>query len=215
MADQASGRADRVLTVPNLVSVVRLLCAPVFVMLLSSPHRAHWVAAGIVLAALGATDWVDGQLARRLHQVSTVGKVIDPVADRVLLLVAAASVVWFGAVPVWVAAVVLTREVVVVLGALLVAASGGRRIDVTLIGKAGTLMMMSAFPLFLFGHAPVSWHQVPEDAAWVFAIPGMVLAWAAAAGYVPAARAAVLEGRRRQQRVDSDVSDHSVTEGAR
>jgi cardiolipin synthase len=215
MADQASGRGDRVLTLPNVVTAVRLLCVPVFVVLLSGAHRAHWVAAGLVLAALGATDWVDGQLARRLHQVSTVGKVMDPVADRVLLLVAAASAVWFGAVPVWVAAVVLAREVVVVLGALVVAAGGGRRIDVTLVGKAGTLMTMFAFPLFLFGHAPVSWHRIPEDAAWLFAIPGMVLAWGAAAGYLPAARAAIVVGRRPPQGVDSDVSERSVTGGAR
>ncbi|HLI25014.1 MAG TPA: CDP-alcohol phosphatidyltransferase family protein [Acidimicrobiales bacterium] len=213
MADQASGGADRVLTLPNLVTVVRLLCVPVFVALLAGPHRVHWLAAGIVLAALGTTDWVDGQLARRLHQVSTVGKVIDPLADRVLLLAAAVSVVWFGAVPAWVAAVVLAREAVVVLGALVVAAAGGRRVDVTLVGKAGTLMMMFAFPLFVFGHALVGWHQIPEDAAWAFAIPGMVLAWVAAAGYVPAARTAVSDGRR--QRVGSDVSDHSVMGGAR
>lgn len=182
---------DRVLTVPNAVTLLRLCSVPVFVWLLSRPHREGWVAAAALLAVLGATDWVDGQVARRLNQVSTVGKVIDPVADRVLLVVAAAAIVVVGAVPVWVAAAALAREAAVVLGAVAVAAAGGRRIDVTPVGKAGTFALMCAFPLFLFGHAGGSWSQVPEDAAWVFAIPGLVLAWAAAARYVPLARAAL------------------------
>lgn len=189
--------ADRILTVPNAVTLVRLLCVPVFVWLLSLPHHDGWLSAGVLLGVLGGTDWVDGQLARRLGQVSTVGKVLDPVADRVLLLVGALSIVVVGAVPVWVAVAALIREGLVALGALAVAAAGGRRIDVTLIGKAGTFALMFAFPLFLIGHSHLGWRQAPEDAAWIFAVPGLIAAWAAAAGYVPLARAALVAGRRR------------------
>lgn len=186
---------NRVLTVPNAVTVVRLLCVPLFVWLLTRPHQRDWVAAAVLLSLLGATDWVDGQLARRLHQVSTVGKVIDPVADRVLLLVGALSIVAVGAVPAWIAAAALLREAVVAVGALSLAMAGGRRVDVTYLGKAGTLALMCAFPLFLFGHSRLGWRQVPEDLAWIFAIPGLVLAWVAAVGYVPRARAALAAGR--------------------
>ncbi len=144
---------DRVLTVANAFTALRLLCVPLFVVLLAQPHRRYWWAAAVLLAVLGATDWVDGQLARRLHQVSTVGKVLDPTADRVLLVVAAAGILAVGAVPVWVAVVALTREALVAGTAVVLALAGARRIDVVLVGKAGTFGLMCALPLFLAGHA--------------------------------------------------------------
>ena len=74
-------------TVPNLISLIRLLCVPVFVYLLLGADRP--LAAGVLLAVLGATDWVDGWIARRYDQGSSIGKVLDPVADRILLIAAA------------------------------------------------------------------------------------------------------------------------------
>lgn len=185
--------ARRVLTWPNLISACRLVCIPVFVWLLSSDQggrQGHggWLGAAVLLAVLGATDWVDGQLARRLRQVSTLGKVLDPLADRLLLVTAVISIVVVGAVPVWVAAVAAARELTVVVGALVVFVAGGRRIEVHGVGKAGTFALMVAFPLFLVGHSPVSWHRAAADAAWVFALPGLALAWAAACSYLPDAR---------------------------
>jgi cardiolipin synthase (CMP-forming) len=187
---------DRVLTLPNALSAVRLACIPVFVVLLTIDGRRHWVAAAILLAVVGATDWVDGQLARRLHQVSTVGKVLDPLADRLLLVVGAVSIIAVGAVPVWVAVVFLTREVLVASGFLVVAARGGRRMDVQWAGKAGTFALMCALPLFLLGHSPVSWHEVPEILAWVTTVPAVGFGWYAAITYAPKARQALLEARR-------------------
>lgn len=179
------------LTLPNAVTVVRLACIPIFVVLLAQPHRQHWQAAAWLLAATGATDWVDGQLARRLGQVSTVGKVLDPLADRLLLGVAAISVIAVDAIPLWVAAVALAREAVVGVGFVTVASVGGRRMDVTLAGKAATFALMVALPLFLFGHSSAGWHGGGEDVAWVFAIPGLILGWYSAVRYVPMARAAL------------------------
>ncbi|MGI8753133.1 MAG: CDP-alcohol phosphatidyltransferase family protein [Acidimicrobiales bacterium] len=191
----SSGRRDedRVLTVPNAVTAVRLALIPVFVILLAQPHKAHWQAAAWLLAGIGATDFVDGQLARRLHQVSTVGKILDPIADRLLLVVGSIAIIAVGAVPVWVVVIALAREVTVAGGFLIVAAIGGRRMDVTVAGKAGTLALMVALPLFLIGHAGVSWSREATDVAWVFAIPGLVLGWYSAITYVPMARRALAQ----------------------
>ncbi|HAM00648.1 MAG TPA: CDP-diacylglycerol--glycerol-3-phosphate 3-phosphatidyltransferase, partial [Acidimicrobiaceae bacterium] len=144
-----SGPADeealgRVLTVPNLVTAVRLACVPVFVWLLFGAHRQ--VAAAILLAVLGATDWVDGYVARHFHQVSTLGKVIDPVADRVLVLTSVSSIIVVGAVPLWFGVGTVAREAVVSAAVLLLAALGAERIDVLWVGKAGTFGLMFAYP---------------------------------------------------------------------
>jgi cardiolipin synthase len=186
---------DRIATVPNAFTTVRLICIPVFVVLVAQPHRADWVAGAVLLAALGATDWVDGFLARRLGQVSTLGKILDPLADRLLLVTAGVSIIAVGAIPVVVAVVALLREATVAVGFVIVAASGGRRMDVTRPGKAATLCLMVALPLFLVGHSPAGWHRGAEVVAWVFVIPGLLAGWYSVAAYVPAARRAIDEGR--------------------
>ncbi len=187
---------DRVLTIPNAVTAVRLGLIPVFVWLLVHYGAHGRVAAALLLGGLGATDWIDGYLARRLGQVSTVGKVLDPLADRLLLVVATVSIIVISAVPLWVAVVALAREAFVATGFVIVAKRGGRRMEVQLVGKAATLAMMFALPLFLAGHAPTGWHQVAEDLAWVGAVPGLVLGWYSALGYIPMGRAAMAAGRQ-------------------
>src|SRR5207237_6279469 len=104
---------DRILTVPNLLSMLRLLCAPLFLWLLFGRHDR--AGAAVLLGVLGATDWVDGYVARHFHQVSTAGKVIDPVADRVLLAVGVSAILVDGAVPPWIAWVTLVRQALVAL----------------------------------------------------------------------------------------------------
>src|SRR5579872_1277957 len=126
---------DRILTLPNGVTLARLCLLPVFLVLLLHDRPAHWYAAAWVLAAMGASDWVDGYLARHLHQVSTVGKIIDPIADRLLLICGVGGILYVGAVPVWVAVVALVREGLVAVMAIGLAALGARRIDVTWYGK--------------------------------------------------------------------------------
>lgn len=197
--------ADRILTVPNVVTTVRLLCTPVFLwLLLRGPGHRGWYPAALLLGALGATDGVDGFVARRFHQVSTVGKVLDPVADRLLLGVASISIVVLGAVPLWVGLLALVREGVVAAGFLAVAALGGRRMDVSWPGKAGTFGLMAALPLFLAGHASDDWHLLAESLAWVCAVPGLVLGWYAVATYVPRARQAVADGRAERGRREGE-----------
>lgn len=185
---------DRILTVPNLITTVRLLCVPLFLWLvLRGPHHRDWYPAALLLGALGATDGIDGFVARRFHQVSTVGKVLDPIADRLLLVTASVSIIALGAVPLWVGVAGLAREVVVAAGFLAVAALGGRRMDVIWLGKAGTFGLMAALPLFLGGHANDDWHSIAEALAWVCAIPGLAAGWAAVVVYIPKAAAAAKE----------------------
>lgn len=190
-----TGGEDRILTIPNAVTVVRLCLLPIFLRLILV-HRPHdWYAAAWVLAVMGGTDWIDGYAARHLHQVSNLGKVLDPIADRLLLIGGVGAILYVGAVPVWVAVVALTREVLVAGTVLILAALGAKRIDVTWFGKAGTLGLMVAFPLFLCGHSNADWHRIGGDAAWVFAIPGMALGLYALLLYIPLARTALAEGR--------------------
>lgn len=200
MTEEAAPGEDRILTIPNLITLARLLCIPVFVLLLLRPHRAGWYPAALLLGGLGVTDGVDGYVARHFHQVSTLGKVLDPLADRLLLGVGAVSIIAVGAVPTWVAVVALLREALVAGGFLYVAAAGGRRMDVQWAGKAGTFGLMCALPLFLGGHANDDWHSIAEALAWVCVIPALVFGWYAAITYVPKARRAIAEGRSERAR---------------
>jgi cardiolipin synthase len=191
---QARGGEDRILTVPNLITLARLLCLPVYLwLLLGVDNRA--AAAGL-LAGLGATDWVDGYIARHFHQVSNLGKVIDPVADRFLFFVAITGMLIVDppGAPVWFAIVVLVREVLVGGATVLLAILGARRIDVSWFGKAGTFGLMFAFPLFLWGSG-TNGNDVAWVLGWLAGIPALTLSLYAAVLYVPIGRRALREGR--------------------
>lgn len=186
---------DRVFTVPNALSLVRLACVPWFLYLLfgSEPHNRY--GAALLLAVLGCTDWVDGWIARHWNQVSTVGKVLDPTADRIMLIAGVGGILIDGSAPVWVGIAVLVREALVALAVVALAALGARRIDVQWAGKAGTFACMVAFPLFLTSHSTAGWADTAGILAWLTVIPGLALGWYAAITYVPMARRALAEGR--------------------
>ncbi len=188
---------DRIVTVPNAITLVRLACIPLFLWLLFGADRQ--TAAAVLLGVLGATDWVDGFVARRYHQVSTVGKVLDPVADRVLVVTAVIAITVHGAVPVWFAAATLAREVVVSAAVLLLASLGAARIDVLWVGKAGTFALMFSYPAFLLSHGTAGWQGPIHVIAWIAGLLGLALAWIAAASYVPVARTALADGRRARR----------------
>ena len=180
---------DRIATIPNAISVIRLLCVPVFLWLLFG--RENRLGAALLLGGLGATDWVDGYIARHFNQVSNLGKVLDPIADKVLLVTGMIAILIDGSVPPVIFWPAIVREVLVAAMTLLLGAMGSRRIDVSWAGKCGTLLMMVAFPLFLWGHG-----EGPAYAlAWIVAVPGLIMAWYAAATYVAPARQALREGR--------------------
>lgn len=185
---------DRIWTVPNVVTFFRLACIPLYVWLLFG--EKNQVGAALLLAVLGTTDWIDGYIARRFNQVSTLGKVLDPVADRLLVVTAVVTITIHGAVPVWFGAATLTREVVVSGAVLLLASLGAARIDVLWVGKAGTFALMTAYPLFLVSDGTSRWQVALVVVAWIIGLCGLVLAWAAAASYLSPARKALADGRR-------------------
>jgi cardiolipin synthase len=193
-AEPAPG--SRLLTLPNVITVARLCCLPVFLWLLFG--REDRASAAWLLAGLGISDFVDGYTARHLHQESALGKVLDPVADRLLFFVGAGGILADGSVPTWFAVVVLVREALVGGATVALAVLGARRIDVTWFGKAGTFGLMVAFPMFLASHSDMAWHEGWGKLAWVAGIPALALSLYAAVLYVPLARRALAEGRAGQ-----------------
>ena len=185
-----------VLTVPNAVTLVRLACLPVFLYLLFvQDDRA---AAAWLLGGLGATDWVDGYLARRLGQVSEFGKKFDPTVDRLLFIVGISAIIVDGAGPTWFMVAVLFRELAVGISiALATVLFHMERFDVTLVGKAATFLLMFAVPGFLLGDSDIAGAQWFELASWLVGIPGLVLSYVTAISYVPRIRAGVRAGRAR------------------
>lgn len=187
---------DRLLTVPNLITTVRLLCVPLFLVLLFARDSRGWAA--FLLGTLGATDWVDGYIARRFNQSSTFGKMYDPTVDRFMLVVAIVAIIVDGAVPLWYAGLILVREVVVSLWVVFITVNGAKRMNVTWWGKVGTFANMCAFPWFLFANE-TSWTEGWRDfwnvAAYAAAIPGIVFSLLAAYQYFTLGRVALAEGR--------------------
>jgi len=207
-APPSDAKDRRILTVPNLISLARLLCVPVFLHLLFGVEDRH--AAAWLLGALGATDWVDGWIARRFDQGSDLGKVLDPIADRAVLFVGVVGILVDGSVPAWFAVLTLLREGLIGIAAVVLGALGARRIDVTWWGKTGTFLLMFAFPLFLASEADLNWSGIARVLAWACGIPGLAIHWYSAAGYVPAARAALREGRSARSGAQVETPEHPI-----
>lgn len=199
--NEVDSSESALLTVPNVITISRLCALPVFVWLLFG--RENRAAAAWTLGAIGATDWVDGWIARRWNQVSEFGKILDPVADRLLLFVGIGSILIDGSVPVWFAILVLVREAAVAGTTVLIAAFGARRVDVTWFGKAGTFFLMFAFPFFLGSHSTLGWADTSRFLAWATGIPGLVLSYIAWALYAPLGYQALREGRAARARTSA------------
>ena len=191
---EAAHPSDRYLTAPNLFTLVRLCCIPLFLYLLfgrDNPAGAAWL-----LGGLGATDWVDGWIARRFDQVSEFGKIFDPTADRLLFIVAITGIIVKGAAPLWFCWAVVVREVVVGAStAVATLAFHMQRFDVTWWGKTATFLLMFAIPGFLLGSSDFPGHAGFQVASWILGIPGLVLSCYVAITYIPKIRDGVRAGR--------------------
>jgi cardiolipin synthase len=186
--------SDRVLTLPNLLSVLRLLGVPLFLWLLLGPHADGW--AIVVLAVSGATDWADGKLARALGQSSRLGALLDPAADRLYIVATLVALAIREVVPLWVVLLLLGRELVLGVTLLLLRRAGWPPLQVHYLGKAATFLLLYAFPLLLLadGDNPVA--SVAQPIAYALTIWGAALYVLAGVLYVVQA-VGLLTGDRR------------------
>jgi cardiolipin synthase (CMP-forming) len=184
---------DRVLTIPNGLSVLRLIGVPVFLWLVLGPHADYWAVALLIGSA--ATDWLDGKIARALNQQSRLGEALDPAADRLYIAATLIGLAVRGIIPWWLVAVLAVRELTVAgaLG-LLKRRMGFGTLQVSFAGKTATLCLLYAFPLLLLGAHAGTWHSVARVIGWAFAIWGTALYWWAAMLYLSQTRA-LLTGR--------------------
>lgn len=178
--------ANRVLTVPNIISLARLAAVPLFAVLLSRGEDS-W--ALVVLALSGISDWLDGLLARALHQESRLGKLLDPAADRLFILVTVIALAVRDLVPWWLVIALFLRDLLLAVLQLFLLHAGWAPLQVHLAGKAGTLMLLYAFPMLLWAHLMSGgWAFAFTAVGWAAAIWGVGLYWAAGVLYVGQAR---------------------------
>lgn len=192
--------SHKYLTAPNAFTLVRLCCIPLFLWMLLG--RDNVAGAAFLLGGLGATDWVDGWLARHFNQTSEFGKMFDPTADRLLFIVGIAGIIIKDIPPLWFMWAVVAREVLVG-GSIAVATLAFRmkRFDVTWWGKTATFLLMFAVPGFMLGSSDFPGHTAFLIAAWVIGIPGLALSYYTGLAYIPTIRASVRASRRRHRRV--------------
>ena len=147
---------DRVFTLPNALSVLRLLGVPLFFWLLLGPQADGW--AIVVLMVAGFTDWADGKLARAFGQSSRLGALLDPAADRLYIVATLVAFVLRDVVPLWVVAALVFRELVLGVTLLLLRRAGWPPLQVHYLGKAATFLLLYAFPLLLLadGDGPLA-----------------------------------------------------------
>ncbi|SNR51531.1 CDP-alcohol phosphatidyltransferase family protein [Blastococcus mobilis] len=185
---------DRIWTVPNALSVLRLLGVPLFLWLLLGPEADRWAVA--VLMVSGFTDWLDGKLARWLDQSSRLGALLDPAADRLYIVSTLVALALRGIVPVWMVALLLGREVVLGVMLLVLRHYGYPPLQVHYLGKAATLLLLYAFPGLLLADGSGWLATVITPFAWAFTIWGTALYLLAGLFYVVQV-AGILRAERR------------------
>jgi CDP-diacylglycerol--glycerol-3-phosphate 3-phosphatidyltransferase len=164
---------DRVWTVPNALSVLRLLGVPLFLWLLLGPEADGW--AVVVLMVSGVTDWADGKLARVLGQSSRLGALLDPAADRLYIVSTLVAFVLRDVVPLWLVAVLVGRELVLGVMLLVLRRHGYPPLQVHYLGKAATFILLYAFPLLLLADGGGVWADVVAPVAWALTVWGSAL----------------------------------------
>ena len=182
VSEQSTPDVDRVWTVPNLLSALRLLGVPLFLWLALGPKANGWALA--VLMFGGISDYADGKIARRFNQSSRLGTLLDPAADRLYVLATIAALADRGIIPIWLAVAIPARDIALLPTLPLLRRHGYGPLPVNFVGKAATLCLLYAFPLLLLADG----HGTPSDIArptgWAFTAWGAALYWWAGALYV-------------------------------
>jgi cardiolipin synthase len=189
------------LTVPNLITLVRLACLPVFLWVLFSQDSR--LGAGLIIGALGATDWIDGYVARRFNQTSPFGAIFDPIVDRLLFIVGLSALGIDGAVAGWVAVLILFREVGIGLVMVVATLFGMERFPVTSLGKWATFILMFAVPALTLGSADMAVSGLFNVIGWALVVPGLILSYLTGYRYLPQVREHLRNGRSRRTTVEA------------
>jgi cardiolipin synthase len=182
---------EQFMTVPNLLSMLRLALVPVFLYLLLNEK---YLSAIIVLALSSLTDYLDGYFARKFNQVTRLGQLLDPAADRLYIFSTLVGLSITGIIPVWLALVIIGRDVVLAIAYPILATYGYGPLPVHYLGKTGTFALLYAFPLLLMAYI---WHPIAfilEPLAWAFALWGVGLYWWGAFVYLRQLREIVKKG---------------------
>lgn len=179
-------------TLPNLLSTLRLALVPVFLILILGHY--NWQAV-LVLIVASITDFLDGYFARRLGQVTRLGQLLDPAADRLYIFATLIGLSLVGYIPVWLAVVVIARDFVLFIAYPILASHGHGPLPVHYLGKAGTFALLYAFPLLLIAAAFPNISDYVFPVAWAFAFWGVGLYWWAGFVYLLQVRNIVKSGR--------------------
>jgi cardiolipin synthase len=178
--------SDRVLTIPNALSVLRLVGVPVFLYLALGPEADGW--ALVVLACGAATDYFDGKIARAFGQTSKLGQILDPAADRLYIAATAIALTVRDIVPLWLVIALLARDLVLAPTIPLLRRHGLGPLPVHFLGKAATFNLLYAFPLLLLGDGSSDVATVARVVGWAFTVWGTTLYWWAGVLYLDQVR---------------------------
>ena len=203
MARQPDGaRTSQVWTIPNIISMVRLAGVPLFLWLVIGPEADVW--ALVVLMISGFTDWLDGYLARRLNQMSKLGEILDPVADRLYILAVVLGLYLRDIIPWWVAIALPLRDLLLWGLVPILRTRGYSALPVHFLGKAATFNLLYAFPLLLLGDGSGTVATLAQVFGWAFAWWGIGLYWWAGVLYAWQVRTLLRDTPRRT----SPATDH-------
>jgi cardiolipin synthase len=192
---QAAGEAiaadpqERVVTIPNGISLARLAGVPVFLWLVLGlrSQTGDWWAVGLLIAA-GMSDWLDGKIARALNQQSKLGQMLDPAADRLYIAATVIALAIRSIIPWWLVGLLAAREIALAVLLAVLRRHDYGPLQVSFVGKAATLALLYAFPLLFLGSHTSSYAEIARIAGWAFAIWGVALYWCAALLYAEQAR---------------------------
>jgi cardiolipin synthase len=199
--DQVAAASHRVLTIPNVISIIRLAGVPLFLWLVLAPEADGWALAVLFLS--GLSDYADGYLARRLNQTSRVGEILDPVADRLYILSTVIGLAVRDVIPWWVAVILPARDAFLWCLVPFLRTRGYSSLPVHFLGKAATANLLYAFPLLLLGDATGTLPYLAKVVGWAFAVWGIGLYWWAGLLYAWQVRLLMADHDRRAPAVDS------------
>ncbi len=198
---QVESQPAKVWTLPNILSMVRLAGVPVFLWLVLGPEWDGW--ALVLLMVAGVTDWLDGYLARKLDQRSTLGEILDPVADRLYILAVVVGLALRDIIPWWLALLLPLRDALLWGLVPFLRTRGYSALPVHFLGKAATANLLYAFPLLLLGDGEGTVAQLAEVFGWAFAFWGIGLYWWAGVLYAWQVRKLLADEERRAPAVDA------------